>query len=122
MDQVKENLHIAESGIANSLTAAELEVYGRVTEAYRKRMKVGCTGCGYCMPCPNGVQIPSCFSMYNTAAMFDNLEAMKKVYGMYVGDEGCASNCIECEECLEKCPQQIPISEKLKEVKEQFGK
>ena len=122
MDQVKENLQIAESGAANSLTPDELKVYGRVTAAYRMRMKVGCTGCGYCMPCPNGVEISSCFAMYNTAAMFDSLESMKKVYGMYIGDAGCASNCTECGECVEKCPQQVPIPEKLKEVKEQFGK
>lgn len=122
MDQVKEDLQIAESGIANSLTPDELKVYGRVTAAYRMRMKVGCTGCGYCMPCPNGVEISSCFAMYNTAAMFDSLNDMKKVYGMYIGDAGCASNCTECGECVEKCPQQVPIPEKLKEVKEQFGK
>ncbi len=122
MDQVKENLQIAESGVANSLTADELEVYGRVTAAFRKRMKVGCTGCGYCMPCPSGVQISSCFSMYNTVAMFDNLESMRRIYAMYVGDAGCASNCTECGECVEKCPQQVSIPEKLKEVKEQFGK
>ncbi len=122
MDQVKENLQIAESGVANSLTADELEVYGRVTAAFRKRMKVGCTGCGYCMPCPNGVQISSCFSMYNTVAMFDNLDSMRRIYAMYVGDAGCASNCTECGECAEKCPQQVSIPEKLKEVKEQFGK
>jgi hypothetical protein len=122
LDQVKENLKTTESGKPDSMTPAELKACRQVTEIYRKRMKVDCTGCGYCMPCPNGVQIPSCFSMYNTAAMFENHADMKKAYYMFIGDAGCASKCIECGECEEKCPQHIQITEKLKEVKEEFGK
>ncbi|HEY3272960.1 MAG TPA: aldo/keto reductase [Methanocella sp.] len=120
-DQVKENLMYAENGRPGSLGRDELNVYSRVTAAYRERIRVGCTGCRYCMPCNNGVDIPGCFEQYNNAIMFADPERSKEVYNIWMSD-GCASKCIECGECEEKCPQQIPIREKLKEVKELFGK
>jgi Predicted oxidoreductases of the aldo/keto reductase family len=122
LEQVKEDLKYAESsGMPGIIKPDEMKVYDRVKAAYRERIKVGCTGCGYCMPCNNGVNIPGCFEQYNNAIMFEDAEEPKKVYNMFMSD-GCASKCIDCGECEEKCPQQIPIREKLKEVVELFGK
>ncbi len=121
LEQVKENLKYAESGRHGVIGPDETKVYDRVKAAYKERIKVGCTGCGYCMPCNNGVNIPGCFEQYNNAIMFEDAEQPKKVYNMFMSD-GCASKCIDCGECEEKCPQQIPIREKLKEVTELFGK
>jgi uncharacterized protein len=121
LDQVKENLAYADEGRPGSLTGKELKLVGRVKNAYRERMKVGCTGCGYCMPCNNGVNVPGCFEQYNNASMFGDVNQPRMVYNMFMSD-GCASKCIECGECEEKCPQQIEIREKLKEVKKLFGK
>jgi predicted aldo/keto reductase-like oxidoreductase len=121
LDQVKDNLKYAETGMPGSLRPDELKAYGRVTAAYRERIKVGCTGCQYCMPCNNGVNIPGCFEQLNNAIMFNDTEGPKQVYNIWMSD-GCASKCIDCGECEEKCPQQIPIREKLKEVRELFGK
>jgi predicted aldo/keto reductase-like oxidoreductase len=121
LDHVIDNLKYADEGRPGSLTKKDLSLVSRVQAAYRERMKVGCTGCGYCMPCNNGVNIPGCFEQYNNAIMFGDPEQPKAVYNMFMSD-GCASKCAECGECEEKCPQQIPIREKLKEVKELFGK
>jgi predicted aldo/keto reductase-like oxidoreductase len=121
LDQVKQNLQYAESGRPGSLSQRELDIYRRVTAAYRERIRAGCTGCQYCMPCNNGVNIPGCFEQYNNAIMFGDTEEPKKVYNLWMSD-GCASKCADCGECEKKCPQKIPIREKLKEVKELFGK
>jgi predicted aldo/keto reductase-like oxidoreductase len=121
LEQVKDNLKHADEGRPGSLTVKELKLVEKVRDAYRERMKVGCTGCEYCMPCNNGVNIPGCFEQYNNASMFGDPEQPKMIYDMFMSD-GCASKCIECGECEAKCPQGIPIPEKLKEVKNLFGK
>jgi predicted aldo/keto reductase-like oxidoreductase len=88
-------------------------------------MKVGCTGCGYCMPCPSEVAIPTCFEVYNKKYMFGNEEEAKFLYairlsGMISGTSGYASQCIQCGECLEKCPQYIEIPDFLEMVAEEL--
>jgi predicted aldo/keto reductase-like oxidoreductase len=119
---IAENLSIADSARAKSLTAEELEVVERVSQKYQELMKVGCTGCGYCMPCPSDVLIPGCFEAYNKMHMFGETEAVKFAYAMRMsgilvdGKPKYASQCVECGECLDKCPQQIPIPEFLAQV------
>jgi hypothetical protein len=126
-EQVVENIAYADKGVSDSLSQTELDLFDRVKAEYGKRIKVPCTGCKYCMPCPSGVSIPECFELYNTACMFDAPEAAKFSYnivlgGMLSGKPEFASQCQECGECLEKCPQKIPIRERLLEVVKYFGK
>jgi len=64
-EQIEENLRIADEAYPDSMTEKELQLVARAEQAYRGWMKVGCTGCRYCMPCPEGVNIPGCFEMYN---------------------------------------------------------
>lgn len=116
MEQVEENLQTVQNGQANSLTKDDLQLINRVKMEYQRRIKVDCTNCGYCMPCPSGVNIPDCFGRYNTAFMFDDLEGMKKNYLQFIPEESRASQCTSCGECEEKCPQDIPIIEKLQDV------
>jgi predicted aldo/keto reductase-like oxidoreductase len=116
MEQVYENLDVAEKGVPGSLTKKDLALVSKVRKMFKSRMAVPCTGCGYCKPCPNGVDIPACFENYNTACMYEDVEHAKFSY-QFVG-EGKASKCEECGQCEERCPQGIPIPEKLKEVKE----
>ncbi|MFH2012078.1 MAG: aldo/keto reductase [Pseudomonadota bacterium] len=115
MDQVKENIRIAEDAKPDSLTSGETELIGSVADIYRKMLKVNCTSCAYCMPCPAGVNIPMNFSLYNDTFMFKDAEISVLLYQM-LSPKQRASNCTECDECEEKCPQQIKISEELKNV------
>jgi predicted aldo/keto reductase-like oxidoreductase len=70
MEQLKENIRVADEFKPDSLTQKELGIIERVVKAYKDIMAVGCTGCNYCMPCPNGVNIPMIFSLYNDVVMF----------------------------------------------------
>jgi len=116
---VEDNVQLADGGLPNSLTEEENKLIARVNEMYKSKMRVNCTGCQYCMPCPSGVNIPECFKFFNNAEMFDNAEGEKLQYGNL---EGKASNCTECGQCEDKCPQQSPIRERLKEVANLFEK
>jgi predicted aldo/keto reductase-like oxidoreductase len=125
--QVEENLKIAEEAYPNSLNENEMQLISRVEKKYCELMKVGCTGCEYCMPCPSGVDIPECFSIYNDLHMFGNVEGARFTYavnmsGVFTNTEpgGFASQCIECGQCMEKCPQGLKIPELLKTVAEEL--
>lgn len=113
---LEENLATAELGTSNSLTGAERDMVRRVAEEYRDRMRVGCTGCRYCLPCPAGVNIPECFNRYNMAFMFDDLEKARSTYPVFLKPEARASVCVKCGACEEKCPQNLPIREHLESV------
>ena len=125
-EQVEKNVAYAENGFANSLSREELSLFGEAEAEYKRRIKVPCTGCRYCMPCPSNVSIPECFEMYNQGCMFDAPEVAGVNYsflgGMFSGSPGFASQCQECQECEKKCPQGIPIREELKKVAAYFGR
>ncbi len=123
--QVEENLRIAAEAHPGALTAAETELIGRVGRKYREVMKVGCTGCGYCQPCPSGVDIPGSFDVFNMHHTFERrLEASfsyaLRMGGVISGKPAYASLCARCEDCLEKCPQSLDIPNLLEEVTKQF--
>ncbi len=117
---IDENIRIANDTAPGSLTPKELELYGEVGREYNRLMKVGCTGCGYCMPCPAGVDIPLCFSYYNSKHLFKNNHAKWQYIGFTGGFMGgkpsYASLCKDCGKCEKVCPQHLPIREKLREV------
>ena len=115
MEQIVENLKIANEGKENSLTKEDLTVIEKAKNAYRQRIKVPCTGCGYCMPCPSGVNIPECFRLYNNHFIFGKEER----YGM-LPEQNRASKCVQCGNCEKHCPQSIKIREELKNVKALF--
>jgi hypothetical protein len=123
---IDENLRLAGRASPGSLTTEELALVKRAAEKYKELMKVGCTGCGYCMPCPAGVAIPACFEVYNKMHLFGNTQEALYMYAMRMsgilrkGSSGYASQCIECGQCLEKCPQHLPIPALLKTVVEEL--
>jgi hypothetical protein len=121
MEQVKENVKLADSAKAGSLTRKEKTLINDVKKKYKTMVAVDCTGCRYCMPCPSGVDIPGNFNMLNNATMFGSASTMKMVYKMYMPETERASNCAKCGECEEKCPQHLPIKEKLEEVSKVLG-
>lgn len=119
MDQVEENLKVADEVLPNSLTEDELELYERVKEVYKDLMKVDCTGCGYCMPCPRGVDIPRCFNIYNQKYMFNkspSFDYLAILGGVFSGQEAYAGLCNDCGKCLKACPQDLEIPELLNDV------
>jgi uncharacterized protein len=117
---IDENLRVAYEALPSSLTADERALVGRVRDEYRRLMKVGCTGCGYCMPCPAGVDIPGCFAGYNNFALFPHDRAAKFQYigrhGGLLGDKSNAGLCRQCGKCAKACPQHLPIPSLMKEV------
>ncbi|MGA2246114.1 MAG: 4Fe-4S dicluster domain-containing protein [Verrucomicrobiota bacterium] len=123
---IRENLAIADQARAGSLTRTELDLVERVGRAYRALMKVGCTDCGYCLPCPSAVMIPMCFEEYNKMRMFGALEEAKFRYAFRMsgelgdGHRGYASQCVQCGGCMDKCPQHLQISDLLAQVAKEF--
>ena len=117
--QVEENVRIASDAVADSLNEEEIAMYARVLKAFNEGVRVGCTGCGYCQPCPHGVDIPGCFSAYNHSYTDSYFVGMKE-YLMCTTlrkDKTNASQCIECGACERRCPQSIEIRRELKNVK-----
>jgi len=124
-EHIEENLRIAGEALPNSLTGAELEIIDQVKRTYKRLMKANCTGCRYCMPCPNGVEIPLCFEAYNNLGLFGDkigsrIKYILRTGGTAQGGAAYASLCQECGECEEACPQNLPIRELLKEVASEF--
>jgi len=125
-NHIAENLKTCENALPGSMTAGELATMEEVAGMYRKLIKVGCTGCAYCMPCPSGVNIPQCFSIYNDYYMGNNSLITRGMYGMMLmGAMGApptdASLCRNCGNCTKACPQKIAIPEELKKVRSTLG-
>ncbi len=116
MAQLEENLRIAGEGRANSLSTEELALIDEVTETYRKMFPIDCTACSYCLPCPQGVNIPHNFRLYNDLHVFQDQKINFVLYNQLTSPEQRASNCAECGECEERCPQHIKIAEELRKV------
>jgi predicted aldo/keto reductase-like oxidoreductase len=119
---VKENIRTASTTTVGELGESEEEMLRQVVNAINSKMKVGCTGCGYCVPCPKGVDIPGTFAAYNrrfSEGKFWGLvdyfmcTALRK-------NSTAASSCIGCGKCEKHCPQGIPIREKLKDAEREL--
>ena len=124
--QVAENIKTAETALPCSMKTNELATIKNVAEAYRRLIKVPCTGCQYCMPCPAGVNIPDNFRIYNDYCMFGDEQASRVMYalrllGGFTGKRSDASICKECKKCMERCPQHIEIPQQLKLVLNYLG-
>jgi hypothetical protein len=120
MSHVEENVASANAAAVGSLTDEELAIVDQVREAYKALCPIPCTQCKYCIPCPNGVDIPRNFEIYNQGVMYDKPEHARRSYG-FLDEEKRASACIACLECEDQCPQSIPISEWMVHVHEVLG-
>ena len=121
-EQIAENVAVAEAAIARSLSEADLAVFAAVREAVNAKVKVGCTGCGYCLPCPQGVDIPTSFRCFN-AKYADGWLTGFKEYIMCTSlkrQTTAAGKCVGCGKCEKHCPQQLPIRADLAMVKKEM--
>jgi len=115
-EMVRENIAVAERAEVGTLSEEEHRMLARVAAIINSKMKVGCTGCGYCMPCPKGVDIPAAFAAYNRAAAEGRFWAIVD-YAKCTAlrrEPSSASQCIGCGKCETHCPQQIEIRKELK--------
>ncbi len=110
-EMVEENCRIASEAAAGAFTDAERALVETVKTIIRERQKVGCTGCRYCMPCPQGVDIPGTFHYYNLM-YFEKKRPVRYEYARNVGmrsEPGFATQCVGCGKCERHCPQHLEI-------------
>jgi len=119
LEQVKENVESASNSGINSLDKSEKDLIEKAADKFREMQPVNCTGCGYCVPCPNDVHIPMNFSLYNEAHLYDDYEEKNNTYNRLKAKMR-AENCIACGECLDKCPQNLSIIDLLEDVADYF--
>ncbi|MDE4908293.1 aldo/keto reductase [Methanogenium marinum] len=122
---LRENLKIARDTLPGTLSPDEETMVAGARDAWRQAMRVPCTGCGYCMPCPYGVNIPECFNLWNNHSLREQRRGTKTEYaarlGGALGDApGNAGLCQNCGRCLTHCPQEIPITDALREIQQEY--
>ena len=116
MEMVEQNVKTASESLVGCLTPSDRELIEKVKDEIKKNVKVGCTGCGYCMPCPRGVDIPGTFRCYN-AMYSEGKKSGRRDYlqcTAFRKDTSSASQCISCGKCETHCPQHIEIRKELK--------
>jgi len=122
VEMVKENVKTASETLVGELNAEDMQMYADIVAAINSKMKVGCTGCGYCMPCPRNVDIPGTFAAYNRKYSDNTFTALKE-YFMCTAlrrNSSAASNCVGCGKCELHCPQHISIRNELKNAKKEL--
>lgn len=120
MNHVRENVEIADRSGVGILSDEEEEIIEEARKKFKEVAPVNCTGCNYCMPCPNGVNIPQNFDLYNRAEIYGEYEGRKKDYYNNMDEDARASACIACGQCEEVCPQSLQIIELMEGVAEYF--
>lgn len=119
--QLAENLKTADTVAPGMLSERENTVFDAVVDVFRASYKIPCTGCNYCMPCPQNINIPACFSAYNmsyAAGLMSGLPSYITSTGLTNTDGSRSpSKCIKCGKCEAACPQHIQIRTSLEDVR-----
>lgn len=118
IEMLRENAAIASDAQAEAFTQEDFELIDQIKEKINHSLKVGCTGCGYCMPCPKGVDIPGAFAAWNSYYSQDKRAARNSYMQctIFRHDPASASQCIHCGKCEQHCPQHIEIRKELQGV------
>ena len=127
LEQLNENLEVANKTTPLSMSFEDMETVELVKRVMRNSLKINCSTCGYCMPCPQGVNIPECMKIYNEKYLFGHKGLFNSSFADYyqyvggiMGSSGNAGKCNGCGKCLRKCPQKLDIVAELKKVKKEF--
>ena len=121
--QVDENAALAERALPGFMTSAQHMTIEAVLAEFERSNRVPCTGCGYCMPCPRGINIPGCFSAYNASfahSWFTGLSQYFTASAVRTSEPKLVSKCVKCGTCARHCPQHIDIPERLVDVRRRF--
>ena len=121
-EMVADNLQTASGVQIGELTDSDQAMLQQVVQAINAKMKVGCTGCGYCMPCPKGVDIPGTFAAYNRVYSESKFHGIKEYFMCTAFRKNVtgASNCVGCGKCEQHCPQGLPIRQHLRDAKKEL--
>lgn len=117
-EQMEDNLKTFES--EKPLSEKEQEAIAEVSRRLDKLVRIGCTACRYCMPCPAGVDIPGNFSVWNNLGMYGKSHSVEFAWKMQIKDENRADQCVQCHQCEEKCPQNLPIADALQQLQQEL--
>ena len=129
MDMLEENIAITDQFLENPLSDDEKKLLNQVKEIILKINKIGCTSCNYCMPCPQQINIPDIFKLYNDKYLFpeDKTHGIHHTYIQYAGNmlgftgqRHDGALCVDCGLCTSKCPQRLEIPELLKMVDKSY--
>ena len=120
-EEVEENLRVLGEAQANALTKEELVLFKKARDIYTERIQVLCTDCKYCLPCPEQVNIPRVFSIFNDASIYNNIDGSRWLYDGLVKKEEDAGRCIACGQCEALCPQNLNIIDSLASAHRAFS-
>jgi predicted aldo/keto reductase-like oxidoreductase len=120
--QVEENIASADRSGPGTLSADEVRLVESVAAAFKGLQPIPCTECSYCMPCPNGVDIPFNLANYNKAVMYNQMSEVRTQYRRAEEKrKSTAGFCTDCDQCESKCPQKIPISDWMPRIERELG-
>ena len=120
-EQIDENLRIFDTVEPGIMSSDELKLMDDVRNAYISRTKISCTGCRYCMPCPNGVNIPGLFSAWNNVSLYEMDPKHNWELGNILKNDAGADKCVGCSACEAACPQHLNIIESLQNAWKDLG-
>ena len=120
-EQLQQNIATVSAADLNVLSDEERELIDKVSDEYNRLIKYSCTGCEYCLPCPQKLKIPDLIDTLNEWNIYGQNPATKMEYIEWVPEGRHASDCISCKACEKKCPQGLPIAQIMKETAEIFG-
>lgn len=120
-EQLQQNIATVSAADLNVLSDKERELIDKVSDEYNRLIKYSCTGCEYCLPCPQKLKIPDLIDTLNEWNIYGQNPATKMEYIEWVPEGRHASDCISCKACEKKCPQGLPVAQIMKETAEIFG-